>query len=72
MGRAAAWGSRLLLVVVVVVVVVLCGTAAAGGPGTAPLLCNVSLDSPAEERWLPVLRHFEPAFLRAAVARVIE
>ncbi|XP_027311869.3 N-acylethanolamine-hydrolyzing acid amidase [Anas platyrhynchos] len=70
MGRAAAWGSRLLLVVVVVVV--LCGTAAAGGPGTAPLLCNVSLDSPAEERWLPVLRHFEPAFLRAAVARVID
>lgn len=69
MGQAAAWGSRLWGLVVVVV---LCGTAAAAGPGAAPLLCNVSLDSPAGERWLPVLRHFEPAFLRAAVARVIE
>lgn len=48
----------------------LCGAAAR--PAAAPLLCNVSLDTPAEERWLPVLRHFEPAFLRAAVARVIE
>jgi len=48
----------------------LCGAAAR--PAAAPLLCNVSLDSPAEERWLPVLRHFDPAFLRAAVARVIE
>lgn len=72
MRRAAAWGSRLRGLLLLLLVVVLCGTAAAGGPGTAPLLCNVSLDSPAEERWLPVLRHFEPAFLRAAVARVIE
>jgi len=32
----------------------------------------VSLDSPAEQRWLPVLRHFDPSFLRAAVARVIK
>ncbi|KAJ7401431.1 Serine/threonine-protein phosphatase with EF-hands 2 [Pitangus sulphuratus] len=46
----------------------LCGAAAAA----APLRCNVSLDSPAEQRWLPVLRHFDPAFLRAAVARVID
>lgn len=52
----------------------LCGAVAAAPapPAAAPLLCNVSLDSPAEERWLPVLRHFDPAFLRAAVARVIE
>lgn len=46
----------------------LCGAAAAA----APLLCNVSLDSPAEERWLPVLRRFDAAFLRAATARLIE
>ncbi|XP_064509832.1 N-acylethanolamine-hydrolyzing acid amidase [Pseudopipra pipra] len=46
----------------------LCGVAAA----VAPLRCNVSLDSPAERRWLPVLKHFDPAFLRAAVARVID
>ncbi|NXB59024.1 NAAA amidase, partial [Struthidea cinerea] len=38
----------------------------------APLRCNVSLDSPAEQRWLPVLRHFDPAFLRAAVQRIID
>uniref|UniRef100_A0A8C6ZL33 Acid ceramidase N-terminal domain-containing protein n=1 Tax=Nothoprocta perdicaria TaxID=30464 RepID=A0A8C6ZL33_NOTPE len=59
MGRGAAlWG----------LLAALCGAAAAA----APLRCNVSLDSPAEERWLPLLRHFEPAFLRAAVARVID
>ncbi|XP_056346969.1 N-acylethanolamine-hydrolyzing acid amidase isoform X1 [Oenanthe melanoleuca] len=46
----------------------LCGAAGAA----APLRCNVSLDSPAEQRWLPVLRHFEPAFLRAAVRRIID
>lgn len=46
----------------------LCGAAGAA----SPLRCNVSLDSPAEQRWLPVLRHFEPAFLRAAVQRIIE
>lgn len=48
--------------------VLLCGAAGAA----APLRCNVSLESPAEQRWLPVLRHFEPAFLRAAVRRIIE
>ncbi|KAF4802781.1 hypothetical protein TURU_022429 [Turdus rufiventris] len=47
----------------------LCGAA---GAAPAPLRCNVSLDSPAEQRWLPVLRHFEPAFLRAAVRRIID
>lgn len=46
--------------------------AAPAPPLAAPLLCNVSLDSPAEERWLPVLRHFDPAFLRAAVAWIID
>ncbi|XP_064005788.1 N-acylethanolamine-hydrolyzing acid amidase isoform X2 [Pogoniulus pusillus] len=57
----------------------LCGAAAAAAaapsppaPAAAPLLCNVSLDSPAEERWLPVLRRFDAAFLRAATARIID
>ncbi|XP_042652307.1 N-acylethanolamine-hydrolyzing acid amidase isoform X3 [Tyto alba] len=54
----------------------LCGAGAglppAPGPPPAPPRCNVSLDSPAEERWLPALRRFDPAFLRAAVARVID
>ncbi|KAJ7419106.1 Serine/threonine-protein phosphatase with EF-hands 2 [Willisornis vidua] len=47
----------------------LCGAAVAAA--LAPLRCNVSLDSPAEQRWLPVLRRFDPSFLRAAVATVI-
>ncbi|XP_041315594.1 N-acylethanolamine-hydrolyzing acid amidase [Pyrgilauda ruficollis] len=51
-----------------VLLALLCGAAGAA----APLRCNVSLDSPAEQRWLPVLRHFEPAFLRAAVQRIID
>ncbi|KAM4672898.1 N-acylethanolamine-hydrolyzing acid amidase isoform 2-T2 [Amazona ochrocephala] len=68
MRRAAARGSQLWELLAL-----LCWAAAAPAPpSAAPLLCNVSLDSPAEERWLPVLRHFDPAFLRAAVARVID
>lgn len=71
MGRAAARGCQLwgLLLVLPLWEAV---AAAPARPAAAPLLCNVSLDSPPEERWLPVLRHFDPAFLRAAVARVIE
>ncbi|XP_050801167.1 N-acylethanolamine-hydrolyzing acid amidase isoform X2 [Gopherus flavomarginatus] len=38
----------------------------------APPLCNVSLEQEPWQRWLPALRHFDPAFLRAALARVIE
>ncbi|XP_051475784.1 N-acylethanolamine-hydrolyzing acid amidase isoform X2 [Apus apus] len=65
MGRGL-WGLRGLLLL-------LCGAgAAAPAVPAAPLRCNVSLDSPAEQRWLPVLRRFDPAFLRAAVARVID
>lgn len=58
---AMGWGPWALLAL-------LCGAAGAA----APLRCNVSLDIPPEQRWLPVLRHFEPAFLRAAVRRIIE
>ncbi|XP_067413136.1 N-acylethanolamine-hydrolyzing acid amidase [Emydura macquarii macquarii] len=61
MGRpGAGWGCALLLLL-------LCGAASAA----APWLCNVSLDSDPQERWLPALRHFDPDFLRAAIARVI-
>ncbi|XP_053260376.1 N-acylethanolamine-hydrolyzing acid amidase-like isoform X1 [Podarcis raffonei] len=53
------------------------GAAAPQGPARtevpAPLLCNVSLDSPPEERWLPVLRlHFDPALLREAFVQLID
>lgn len=39
-------------------------------PGTPPLF-NVSLDVAPEQRWLPMLRHYDPDFLRTAVAQVI-
>lgn len=39
-------------------------------PGTPPLF-NVSLDAAPEQRWLPLLRHYDPDFVRAAVAQVI-
>lgn len=42
-----------------------------GGAAAAPPLCNVSLERDPQLRWLPALRHFEPAFLRAALRRVI-
>ncbi|XP_006898541.1 PREDICTED: N-acylethanolamine-hydrolyzing acid amidase [Elephantulus edwardii] len=37
----------------------------------APPRFNVSLDAPPELRWIPVLRHYDLDYLRAAVARVI-
>lgn len=37
----------------------------------APPLFNVSLDAAPELRWLPVLRHFDLDFLRAAMAHIL-
>uniref|UniRef100_A0A8D0GQT3 N-acylethanolamine-hydrolyzing acid amidase n=1 Tax=Sphenodon punctatus TaxID=8508 RepID=A0A8D0GQT3_SPHPU len=71
MGRleGAGWGGLWLLLL-------LWGRGAAPREAAAaaepPLLCNVSLDSPPEQRWIPLLQHFEPGFLRAAFLRVIE
>lgn len=42
----------------------------AGVPGAPPLF-NVSLDAAPERRWLPMLQHYDPDFVRAAVAEVI-
>lgn len=42
----------------------------ATAPGTPPLF-NVSLDAAPELRWLPMLQHYDPDFVRAAVAQVI-
>ncbi|XP_007495753.1 N-acylethanolamine-hydrolyzing acid amidase [Monodelphis domestica] len=39
--------------------------------GLLPPRFNVSLDEAATQRWLPVLRHFDPGFLREALATVI-
>ncbi|XP_042323237.1 N-acylethanolamine-hydrolyzing acid amidase [Sceloporus undulatus] len=41
------------------------------GPAAAAFSCNVSLASPPERRWEPVLRRFDRAFLREAFARVL-
>lgn len=35
-------------------------------------LCNVSLDSDPDLRWLPVLRRFDPWLLRHFLTRIIE
>ncbi|XP_075400303.1 N-acylethanolamine-hydrolyzing acid amidase [Tenrec ecaudatus] len=41
-------------------------------PGSlAPPRFNVSLDAAPEQRWLPVLRHYDPDLLRATLQRVI-
>ncbi|XP_066488279.1 N-acylethanolamine-hydrolyzing acid amidase [Tiliqua scincoides] len=65
MGRGCRGCAGLLLLLVL-----LRGGAAAGS--RAALLCNVSLDSPPEHRWEPVLRFFDPGFLRTAARRIIE
>lgn len=39
-------------------------------PGTPPLF-NVSLDAAPEQRWLPMLLHYDQDFVRTAVAQVI-
>ncbi|XP_031326744.1 N-acylethanolamine-hydrolyzing acid amidase isoform X1 [Camelus dromedarius] len=46
------------------------GASAAASP-QAPPLFNVSLDMAPELRWLPVLQHFDPDFLRAAMAHIV-
>ncbi|XP_004430901.1 PREDICTED: N-acylethanolamine-hydrolyzing acid amidase [Ceratotherium simum simum] len=46
------------------------GVSAAASP-PAPPLFNVSLDAAPEQRWQPVLRHFDPDFLRAAMAHIL-
>lgn len=46
------------------------GVSAAAAP-PAPPLFNVSLDAAPELRWLPVLRHFDLDFMRAAMAQVL-
>ncbi|CAI5784817.1 N-acylethanolamine-hydrolyzing acid amidase [Podarcis lilfordi] len=67
-----AWSSFCLLLLLRL----LCRGAAAphisGAAVAAPLLCNVSLDSAPEERWKPVLRHFDPEFLRSAFYQLID
>lgn len=37
----------------------------------APPLFNVSLDAAPKQRWVPMLQHYDPDFVRATVAQVI-
>ncbi|XP_043825447.1 N-acylethanolamine-hydrolyzing acid amidase [Dromiciops gliroides] len=85
MSGAAAWGSRAgalsgwrtargLPVFLGLLLLLRAGSPASPGSpatGQAPPRFNVSLDEAATQRWLPVLRHFDPGFLRAALATVI-
>ncbi|KAK6492658.1 N-acylethanolamine-hydrolyzing acid amidase-like [Huso huso] len=38
----------------------------------SPPQFNISLDQPPEERWLPLTKHFDGAFMRKAAAQVID
>ncbi|XP_034287135.1 N-acylethanolamine-hydrolyzing acid amidase [Pantherophis guttatus] len=73
-GRGLLGGSGSLPPLLLGLLVVLWprGGSADPGSGAAPLRFNVSLDSPAESRWAPVAQHFEPAFMRSVVRRVID
>ncbi|XP_027625543.1 N-acylethanolamine-hydrolyzing acid amidase [Tupaia chinensis] len=46
------------------------GLAAAASPAAPPRF-NVSLDAAPELRWLPVLRSYDPGFLRSAIAQIV-
>ncbi|XP_048338662.1 N-acylethanolamine-hydrolyzing acid amidase [Sphaerodactylus townsendi] len=48
------------------------GPGVLAGGSWAPMHCNVSLDVAPELRWLPVSARFDPAYLRAALAGVID
>ncbi|XP_072480226.1 N-acylethanolamine-hydrolyzing acid amidase [Notamacropus eugenii] len=68
-GWRASWGLALLLGLLLKAG----GAASSVSPaaGIAPPRFNVSLDEAAPRRWLPVLRHFDPSFLRTALATII-
>ncbi|XP_054845797.1 N-acylethanolamine-hydrolyzing acid amidase [Eublepharis macularius] len=66
--RGAAWSAATLLLLLPL----LCDPRAAAWRPGAPFHCNVSLDVAPEQRWVQVMRHFDPAFLRSALAQVID
>ncbi|KAM5271762.1 N-acylethanolamine-hydrolyzing acid amidase [Ctenodactylus gundi] len=73
--RAAGRGVRsafppLALALALLLLPPLAGLCAAASP-PAPPRFNVSLDEAPARRWLPVLRHYDPDLVRAAVAQVI-
>ncbi|KAM4811444.1 LOW QUALITY PROTEIN: N-acylethanolamine-hydrolyzing acid amidase [Urocitellus parryii] len=65
-GRGAQPAQALLLLLVP-----LPGSGHGPPPRPKPPLFNVSLDAAPELRWLPVLRHYDPDLVRAAVVQII-
>ncbi|XP_077157255.1 N-acylethanolamine-hydrolyzing acid amidase [Paroedura picta] len=75
MGRlrgAAGTASALLLLLLLLFLRDPGADAAYAFSARAPLQCNVSLDVAPEHRWEPVVSYFDPAFLRAALLRIID
>uniref|UniRef100_A0A4X2KUK6 N-acylethanolamine-hydrolyzing acid amidase n=2 Tax=Vombatus ursinus TaxID=29139 RepID=A0A4X2KUK6_VOMUR len=70
-GWGAIWGPPLFLGLLLLLQAGRPASSVSPAAGTAPLRFNVSLDEAATQRWLPVLRHFDPNFLRTALATVI-
>ncbi|KAF5926747.1 hypothetical protein HPG69_001377 [Diceros bicornis minor] len=68
--RAAGPGARPARRLLLLLLLAGAGVSAAASPPAPPLL-NVSLDAAPEQRWQPVLRHFDPDFLRAAMAHIL-
>ncbi|XP_074130717.1 N-acylethanolamine-hydrolyzing acid amidase isoform X2 [Sminthopsis crassicaudata] len=76
-GARPGWREPRGLALFLALLLLLLGTGGTAGPaspaaGPAPPRFNVSLDQAATQRWLPVLRHFDPGFLRTALTTVIE
>lgn len=70
--RAAGRGAQPTQALLLLLLLPLAGVrswAAASPP--APPLFNVSLDAAPELRWLPVLRHYDPVLVRAAVVQIV-
>ncbi|KAJ6657497.1 hypothetical protein lerEdw1_002432 [Lerista edwardsae] len=72
-GRVGLWGAALgVLLALLLPRDGAPAPALAASSAAAPVLCNVSLDSPPERRWEPVLSQFDPVFLRSAAERIID
>lgn len=67
--RAAGWAARPALALLLLLMAGF-GMSAGAAP-SAPPLFNVSLDAAPELRWLPVLQHFDPDFVRTAMVHIL-
>ncbi|KAL8206641.1 UNVERIFIED_CONTAM: hypothetical protein K2H54_016728 [Gekko kuhli] len=65
-GGGGAWTAPVLLLLLLLLL------PSPGFPSQPALQCNVSLDVAPEHRWDPVVSYFDPAFLQAAIAQIIE